>query len=40
MLTPKETHLEATEHHENGKFHGSQEQYICQEDMCAKEKGS
>lgn len=34
----KETYLETTERHENGKFRGSQEPCICQEHMCAKEK--
>ena len=40
MVTPKETYLEATENDENSKFHGSPEQYICQEDARAREKGS
>jgi len=39
-ITPKEAYREATENDENGKFHGSPEQYICQEDARAKVKSS
>lgn len=37
MLTPKETYLEATEHHENGKFHGSQEPHFATK-ICVQKK--